>query len=141
MSEGSVQTERERGVLSVQGNEGRAAHRAVKSWDTEPAAHYLNWIIDSFQFMSLNLIWIGHILQEVPLKFDFFFFINTDNALSIYRSVHPPFHPSIHTSIVSANNMHKLYICDPLGEIQAEVSKSNYDKTSIKVWFLPLISL
>ncbi len=29
--------------------------------------------------------------------------------------------------------------CDPLCEIQAKVLKSNYDITSIKVWFLPLI--
>ncbi len=33
-----------------------------------------------------------------------------------------------------------LHICDPLCEIQAKVSKSNYEKTSIKVWFLRLIS-
>ncbi len=31
-------------------------------------------------------------------------------------------------------------VCDPLCEIQA-VSKSNYEITSIKIWFLPLISL
>ncbi len=30
-------------------------------------------------------------------------------------------------------------ICDPLCEIHAKVSKSNYEITSIKVWFLPLI--
>ncbi len=34
-----------------------------------------------------------------------------------------------------------VYKCEPLCEIQAEVSKPNYEKTSIKVWFLPLISL
>ncbi len=28
--------------------------------------------------------------------------------------------------------------CDPLGEIQAKVSKSNYEKTSIKIWFQSL---
>ncbi len=32
-------------------------------------------------------------------------------------------------------------ICDPLCEIQAKVSKSNYEITSINVWFLPLISI
>ncbi len=31
--------------------------------------------------------------------------------------------------------------CDPLCEIQAKVSKSNYEITSIKIWFQPLISL
>ncbi len=33
------------------------------------------------------------------------------------------------------------YICDPLCEIQTKVSESNYEITSIKVRFLPLISL
>ncbi len=28
--------------------------------------------------------------------------------------------------------------CDPRGEIQAKVSKSNYEKTSIKIWFQSL---
>ncbi len=32
-------------------------------------------------------------------------------------------------------------MCGPLCEIQAKVSKSNYEIASIKVWFLPLISL
>ncbi len=32
-------------------------------------------------------------------------------------------------------------ICDPLCEIQAKVSKLNYEITSIKVKFLPSISL
>ncbi len=36
---------------------------------------------------------------------------------------------------------HLETICDPLCEIQAKVSKSNYEITIIKVWFLPLISL
>ncbi len=35
----------------------------------------------------------------------------------------------------------KVDMCDLLCEVQAKVSKSNYEKTSIKVWFLPLISL
>ncbi len=34
-----------------------------------------------------------------------------------------------------------LVHCDPLCEIQTKVSKSNYEITSIKVWFLPFISL
>ncbi len=34
-----------------------------------------------------------------------------------------------------------IYICGPLCEIQAKVSKSNYEITSIKVLFLPSISL
>ncbi len=33
------------------------------------------------------------------------------------------------------------YICDPLCETQAKVSKYNNEITNIKVWFLPLISL
>ncbi len=32
-------------------------------------------------------------------------------------------------------------ICDPLCEIQAKVSKSCNEITSIKVWFQPLISI
>ncbi len=36
---------------------------------------------------------------------------------------------------------HILLKCDPLCEIQAKVSKSNYEITSIKVWFQLLISL
>ncbi len=35
----------------------------------------------------------------------------------------------------------KLIKCDPLCEIQAKVSKSNYEITSIKVGFQPFISL
>jgi len=31
--------------------------------------------------------------------------------------------------------------CDPLCEIQAKVSKSNYEKTSINILFIPLIPL
>ncbi len=33
------------------------------------------------------------------------------------------------------------YMCDPLCEIQAKVSKSNYEIIRIKVWFQPFISL
>ncbi len=35
----------------------------------------------------------------------------------------------------------KYITCDPLCEIQAKVSNSNYETMSIKVRFLPLISL
>ncbi len=41
------------------------------------------------------------------------------------------------------NDLHKLVQnkCEPLCEIQAKVSKYNNEITSIKVWFLPLISI
>ncbi len=43
---------------------------------------------------------------------------------------------------VSKNEFIFIYLtCDPLREIQAKVSKSNYEKTSINIWFLPSISL
>ncbi len=77
MSEGGACKQKESVASSLwQSTEGRAVHRAIKSWDAEPAAHYLSKKkyklknSTSFQFMSLNLIWIGHILQEVPLQFD-----------------------------------------------------------------------
>ncbi len=39
------------------------------------------------------------------------------------------------------NVLDLCFFCDPLCEIQAKVSKSNYEITSIKVLFQPLIEL
>ncbi len=38
-------------------------------------------------------------------------------------------------------NISQTICCDPVYEIQAQVSKNNYEITSIKVWFKPFISL
>ncbi len=41
--------------------------------------------------------------------------------------------------LVLVNALNLVNKCDPLCENQAKVSKSNYEITSIKVWFQPLI--
>ncbi len=48
------------------------------------------------------------------------------------------FAPIFHELVVSFCSVYK---CDPLFEIQGKVSKFNYEITSIKVWFLPIIPL
>ncbi len=44
-------------------------------------------------------------------------------------------------ALLPKSNTSLTIYCDPVCEIQAQVSKSNYEITSIKVWFQPLISL
>ncbi len=55
------------------------------------------------------------------------------NVLNIFSSnIYNSYHLMLYTIYTN--------ICDPLCEIQAKVSKSNYEKTSVRLWFLPLIS-